>query len=70
VGRMVADEQYKGQDVLIRSLPLIARNLQDVQLVLVGDGDDSPRLESLSRSQATGIQEAFFMPGYVQDELL
>ena len=49
VGRMSASERYKGHDRVIAALPgLIAAGL-DVAYVVVGDGDDRPRLENLAR---------------------
>ncbi len=65
VGRMAAGEQYKGQDVLIRSLPLILEHCPDAQLVLAGHGDDYPRLLALAQSLPAAAQARVFMPGYV-----
>ncbi|MGW4693475.1 glycosyltransferase family 4 protein [Kitasatospora cineracea] len=39
----------KGQDVLIRALPLIRRHIPDAVLLLVGDGPDGARLRRLAR---------------------
>ncbi|MBK9748193.1 MAG: glycosyltransferase family 4 protein [Chloroflexi bacterium] len=70
VGRMAAGEQYKGQDVLIRSLPLILERCPDAQLVLAGHGDDYPRLLALAHSLPAAAQERVFMPGYVSADQL
>lgn len=70
VGRMAAGEQYKGQDVLIRSLPLILERCPDVQLVLAGHGDDFPRLLALAQSLPAAGQGRIFMPGYVSADQL
>jgi len=49
VGRMSANERYKGHDRVIAALPgLIAAGL-GVAYVVAGDGDDRPRLEDLAR---------------------
>lgn len=70
VGRMSSQEQYKGQDVLILGLAQILAHYPDTQLVLVGQGDDATRLRNLAFSQPPNIQNAIFMPGFVQDDLL
>lgn len=44
VSRMVA---RKGQDVLVRALPLIRRQVPDAALLLVGDGPNRPTVERL-----------------------
>ncbi|MGW3953226.1 glycosyltransferase family 4 protein [Streptomyces sp. NPDC004752] len=51
VSRLVA---RKGQDVLIRALPLIQRTVPDAALVLVGKGPQEPRLRTLARRYADG----------------
>ena len=40
VGRWMADERYKGMDTLISTLPRLLHEWTDLQLVLVGEGDD------------------------------
>ena len=53
VARLAANERYKGVDTIIRALPAVRRALGgtgdagDVSYVVVGDGDDRPRLEAL-----------------------
>ncbi|WP_405612456.1 glycosyltransferase family 4 protein [Streptomyces sp. NBC_01511] len=44
----------KGQDVLIRALPLIRRAVPDAVLVVVGHGPDERRLRALARRHADG----------------
>lgn len=51
VGRWAANERYKGLDVLIQALPRVLLSVPDVQLVVVGDGDDRPRLEQLAKER-------------------
>jgi len=70
VGRMAADEQYKGQDVLICAMPYILEQYPDAQLVLVGKGDDLQRLINLAMVQSPLVQAHIFMPGFVEDEVL
>jgi phosphatidylinositol alpha-1,6-mannosyltransferase len=49
VGRWDSAEKYKGADTLIAALPRVAQAAPGVSLVLVGDGNDRPRLEKLAR---------------------
>lgn len=44
----------KGQDTLIRAMPMVKRLVPDAALLLVGDGPDRARLESLAAEAATG----------------
>jgi glycosyltransferase involved in cell wall biosynthesis len=68
VGRWDARERYKGADTLITVLPRVLQTAPDVFLVLVGDGDDRPRLEQLARD--LGVSERTrFLHGLTPDEL-
>ena len=70
VGRMASGEQYKGQDVLIEAMPQILAQHEKAQLVLVGHGDDMPRLMMLVHAQSPTVQSRIFMPGFVSDNQL
>jgi glycosyltransferase involved in cell wall biosynthesis len=70
VGRLDASQRNKGQDVLIQALPLVKKQHPDAQLVLVGQGDDKARLETLADSYPTNIKESVFITGYASDEAL
>ena len=48
VGRWLADERYKGMDTLITALPKMLTEWPEVQLVLVGEGDDQEWLEQIA----------------------
>ena len=65
VARMNAGERYKGQDVLIRAMPEIMADHPAAQLVLVGDGDDRPRLLALAASMPVEVRQAVFSTGFV-----
>lgn len=49
VARLNRRHAYKGVDTLIRAWPSVVRNHPDAQLLIVGDGDDRPRLERMTR---------------------
>jgi phosphatidyl-myo-inositol dimannoside synthase len=51
VSRLVA---RKGQDVLIRAMPRIRREVPDASLLIVGDGPDRDRLERLAADAPDG----------------
>ena len=38
----------KGQDILLRSISLVKKKISDIQLILVGDGEWKPHLESIA----------------------
>lgn len=44
VGRMSRPERYKGHDAVMDAWPLIRAAVPDAELVIVGTGDDEPRL--------------------------
>ena len=68
VGRWDTAEKYKGADTLISALPSVLKAVPDVSLVLVGDGDDRPRLEQLARD--LGVSEhAHFLFGLTPEQL-
>lgn len=68
VGRWARAEQYKGADTLIATLPRILKAAPDASLVLVGDGDDRPRLQQLARD--LGVSErAHFLSGLSPEQL-
>jgi phosphatidyl-myo-inositol dimannoside synthase len=49
VGRMTAEDRYKGHDELLELWPSIVNVIPEARLVFVGDGDDRRRLERKSR---------------------
>lgn len=44
VGRMSSPERYKGHDAVMNAWPLIREAIPSARLVIVGTGDDEPRL--------------------------
>jgi phosphatidylinositol alpha-1,6-mannosyltransferase len=59
VGRMAADEQYKGHDQLIDAWPEVAAAVPGALLRVVGDGDDRARLEQKAAALGLGSQVLF-----------
>jgi len=68
VGRWAANERYKGADLLIEAASELAREFPDLHLVLVGTGDDLPRLEKLANTASTP-DHIHFMSGLSRREL-
>ena len=68
VGRMSAEERYKGHDLLIDLWPRIRRAAPQAVLVVAGEGDDRPRLEQKAR--AAGLGTAVRFVGAVSDAAL
>lgn len=48
VARLWSGDIYKGVDVTIRALPQILKVFPDVKYLVIGRGDDKPRLEALA----------------------
>ncbi len=68
VSRLASSERYKGQDRVIRILPRLRSEHPDIVYLVVGDGDDRPRLEALALE--CGVTEQVVFVGRVsQDEL-
>ncbi len=68
VGRWAPEERYKGADTLIAALPRVLQSAPDTFLVLVGDGEDRPRLEQLARDAGV-LGRTRFLSSLTQDEL-
>lgn len=54
VGRWLAAERYKGMDTLILAMPRLLLRWPDLQLAIVGSGDDRAWLEHIARD--SGVQ--------------
>src|SRR5260370_48239 len=68
VGRETASEQYKGTDALICAVAQLRATIPDIYLVVVGAGDDLPRLRNLTRD--LGIPESVkFLGGIPREEV-
>jgi phosphatidylinositol alpha-1,6-mannosyltransferase len=68
VGRWLATERYKGMDTLITALPRLLMGWPELQLVLVGTGDDRPWLEDFA--EKNGVERhVHFLTGLTYSEL-
>ena len=68
VGRWLATERYKGMDTLIQAMPRLLLRWPDVQLVMMGSGDDRDWLVNIARD--SGVQRhVHFLSGLTYGEL-
>jgi phosphatidylinositol alpha-1,6-mannosyltransferase len=65
VSRLVS---RKGQDVLIRAMPIVRREVPDAAALIVGGGPDGSRLRRLAASH--GVEDAVAFAGEVGEEAL
>jgi phosphatidyl-myo-inositol dimannoside synthase len=68
VARLWSGDIYKGVDVTIRALPTILQSHPDVKYLVIGRGDDLPRLEALTRELRVDKQVIF--AGFIPTEEL
>jgi len=68
VGRWLATERYKGMDTLITALPRLLTSWPELQLVLVGTGDDRAWLEDLTEKNGVH-RHVHFLTGLSYSEL-
>lgn len=59
-------KRYKSIDVLLRALPPVLAKTPELRVVIVGEGDDRPRLEKITRD--LGLDQAVRFTGFVSDE--
>ncbi|HBB35796.1 MAG TPA: glycosyl transferase group 1 [Cyanobacteria bacterium UBA8803] len=64
VARLWSGDIYKGVDVTIRAIPQIAQIFPEVKYLVIGRGDDRPRLEQLAIDLGVGDRVVFagFVP--------
>jgi phosphatidyl-myo-inositol dimannoside synthase len=66
VARLWAGDIYKGVDVTIRALPKIASVFPNVKYLVIGRGDDLPRLTQLAED--LGVADRIVFAGFVKNE--
>jgi phosphatidyl-myo-inositol dimannoside synthase len=64
-GRMDSLELNKGFDEIIETLPILSRDIPNISYLIMGDGDDRPRLEAKAR--ALGVADRLAFTGYVEE---
>lgn len=65
VGRIWSAERRKGHDQLLDAWPLVRDRVPAAQLVVVGEGDDLPRLQR--KASELGLSDAVVFPGFVNE---
>ncbi|MDP5017763.1 MAG: glycosyltransferase [Dolichospermum sp.] len=68
VARLWSGDIYKGVDVTIRALPQILQVFPDVKYLVIGRGDDQPRLAQLAKD--LGVSDHVIFTGFVPTEAL
>lgn len=68
VARLWSGDIYKGVDVTIRALPAIAAVVPEVTYLVIGRGDDQPRLAALA--EELGVSDRVVFAGFVPTEAL
>jgi asparagine synthase (glutamine-hydrolysing) len=66
VGRLTAEERYKGFDEVIGVLPTLLTRHPDLIYLIVGDGSDRARLEELV--DIRGLRQHVRFTGYISEE--
>ena len=59
-------KKYKSVDHLLRALPMVLKQVPDLRLLIVGEGDDRSRLEEIAKG--LGISGAVEFTGFVSEE--
>jgi glycosyltransferase involved in cell wall biosynthesis len=68
IARMRAEERYKGHDKLIELLPEILSKMPTAHYLIVGEGNDRPRLEE--KVKKLGLERNISFVGRVDDDAL
>ena len=66
LGRLSAQERYKGFDEVMEALPALAQRIPDIAYLIAGDGDDRTRLEE--KAETLGVRDRVVFAGYVPEE--
>jgi phosphatidyl-myo-inositol dimannoside synthase len=68
VARLWSGDRYKGVDVTIRALPEILQSFSNVKYLVLGRGDDQPRLAKLA--EELGVNDRVIFAGFVGNDAL
>lgn len=63
VARLWSGDIYKGVDITLRALPTIAATVPEVKYLVIGRGDDQPRLTALA--EELGVSDRVVFAGFV-----
>ena len=66
LGRMSANEKYKGFDEVLEVLPDLIKKSPKIVYMAVGDGDDCQRLKA--KAEKLRIADHFILTGFVKEE--
>ncbi|NEO45399.1 MAG: glycosyltransferase family 4 protein [Moorea sp. SIO4A3] len=66
VSRLSTADGYKGYDTILQALPAIQSQLPNVHYIIVGKGDDRPRIEKLIAQ--LNLQDCVTLSGFIPDE--
>jgi phosphatidylinositol alpha-1,6-mannosyltransferase len=64
-GRVDSNEKNKGFDEVLETLPILIQDVPQAVYLIMGDGDDRPRLEQKAR--ALGVADRVIFAGYVPE---
>lgn len=59
-------KKYKSVDHLLQAVRLVRKDVPDLSVMIIGDGDDRPRLEEITRS--LGLEDVVTFTGFVPDK--
>ncbi len=68
VGRWAATERYKGADELIEAIAQLQASMPELHLVVVGGGDDLPRLRKLASDRGI-FDRVVFLEGLSREQI-
>ena len=68
VNRLVSSESYRGYDKILEALPIIRQVIPNIHYIIVGKGDDRPRLERSINQR--NLQDCVTLAGFVPDSEL
>lgn len=68
VGRLSGSDRYKGYDQILHALPEIRSSIPNIHYILVGQGDDRPRIEQLIHQ--LNLKDYVTLTGFVPDHEL
>lgn len=68
VARLWPGDRYKGVDITIQALPTILQQFPNVKYLVIGRGEDQPRLAGLA--QSCGVSDRVIFAGFIPDEEL